>query len=675
MRGSFGSMNGENFDMGMGFQPSCSSSCSGKGGCGCGCGYGDTGPFPGPNFMGFNADGKGKRKGKGKEKGKDGREKGEKGKEKGKKGKSFGKGFSDFGFKGKGGEELLQLPLGQDGRPVNFFWASWTDYDVKQWEKQKDQVNACLECTDMRNLRDVLKRGQLRHWLVSMRAELKHEVKRRSDRRHKAPKTEAMGTLKANWVVHLPPQLLQDEGVPLEESLSSKLREVQLKLEGLVPTGCTLTVRVNGREAALQRNEIQSKRGEVKHAPSKHETTFKVSRAEVEAKHSTEGERGSGSEWTADLAPSICLDCCTLVARTDQKLLVPTIDVVEAHDTSVVLNLGNLTGETFELTVYASGCAVSAASTLVQKGPVRGSESVHRIGPLEASQVYVAWVKVLIGNKFEESKQKGFKTKQAKEKTIWDEKDHIILGVSEDATSKEIVKAWRMKSLQFHPDKVPDDQKEEAEEMMKRLNLAKVNMMKFARSDTPVDDVIPEQNDDEREDSEVPEDFNVPEYFEGSDAGAPYMGTADGDEVSEDEPNAADSCDEEAEVNIARSEADAQDGRVRCSLKIQAKNPPSLRVVESGLQEIELEASGLTPGCHVQVLKGDDDLWTAVTELELASSSTMHFHIPNLLENTSYRFRLRAELPVEPLRMKYLRFEEEDEDEEEEIPFGWPEDL
>ena len=26
--------------------------------------------------------------------------------------------------------------------------------------------------------------------------------------------------------------------------------------------GCTLTVRVNGREAALQRNEIQSKRGE-----------------------------------------------------------------------------------------------------------------------------------------------------------------------------------------------------------------------------------------------------------------------------------------------------------------------------------------------------------------------------------------------------------------------------
>lgn len=82
---------------------------------------------------------------------------------------------------------------------------------------------------------------------------------------------------------------------------------------------------------------------------------------------------------------------------------------------------------------------------------------MHRIQPLEASQVYVAWVKVFgqpgpDGVKSMESKQKGFKTKEAKEKTIWDEKDHIILGqgrygslldsgawrtgVSEDATGK-----------------------------------------------------------------------------------------------------------------------------------------------------------------------------------------------------------------------------------------------
>ena len=43
--------------------------------------------------------------------------------------------------------------------------------------------------------------------------------------------------------------------------------------------------------------------------------------------------------------------------------------------------LRNLTGETFELTVYASGCAVSAASTLVQKGPVRRASTQGRGNP------------------------------------------------------------------------------------------------------------------------------------------------------------------------------------------------------------------------------------------------------------------------------------------------------
>lgn len=679
---------------------SCSSSCSG--GCGC-CGpCGPCGPPSGPPsgppcgppcgapcgapcrppcgpppfhpgaftgaseesgaFCGGFNDWKGKRKGKGKEKGKDGREKG---KDKGKKGK--GKDGKDFvpplvDGKGKGGyQEQL--------RPVNF-WESWTGLDLEKWKAQKDDVWKSLQLTNpLQTLRSVLKQSQIRYWLASMRSELKHAVKLRNDRHIKAPKPEAPPALKANWVVHFPTQLLE-EGVPVEHSLSSKLREVQLKLEGLVPTGCYMTIRVNGRETALERKEVQSKCGEVKQAPSRHETTFRLSRPEdFEAKHPSEG---AVTRSSAGFEPWICLEGCTLVARTDQQLLVPTIDVVEAHDTSVVLNLGNLSGETFELTVYAPGCALSAASTLVQKGPVRGSESVHRIGPLEASQVYVAWVKVFGGTKFEESKQKGFKTKQAKEKTIWDEKDHIILGVAEDATAKEIVKAWRMKSLQFHPDKVPDEKKEEAEEMMKRLNLAKVNMMKFARSDTPVEENMPSPDDD-REGSVVPDDFDVPEYFSGSECGEPYKGPASepSEEAHEEkvEPPEPDSCDEDAEVNKARSEADAKEGRVRCSLKIEAKQSPLLRVVERGLKDLELEATGLTPGCHVQVMRGeDDDLWTAVTESVVATSSMLRFNVSSLEENTSYRFRLRAEFPVEPLRMQYLRFadveEEEAEDEE-----------
>eukprot|EP00435_Cladocopium_sp_Y103_P021701 s4702_g5.t1 len=97
------------------------------------------------------------------------------------------------------------------------------------------------------------------------------------------------------------------------------------------------------------------------------------------------------------------------------------------------------------------------------------------------------------------------------------------------------------------------------------------------------------------------------------------------------EPPEPDSCDEEAEVNKARSEADAKEGRVRCSLKIEAKQSPLLRVVECGLKDLELEATGLTPGCHVQVMRGEDeDLWTAVTESLLATSSTMRFNVSSL---------------------------------------------
>ncbi|CAL1158955.1 unnamed protein product [Cladocopium goreaui] len=394
----------------------------------------DSGAFCGWGFndWGFN-DWKGKRKGKGKEKGKDGREKG---KDKGKKGK--GKDGKDFlpplvDGKGKGGyQEQL--------RPANF-WESWTGQDIEKWKAQRDDVWKSLQLTNpLQSLRSVLKQSQIRYWLVSMRSELKHAAKQRNDRHIKAreaPKAEAPPALKArdagsgvwtkealtgkmgqlnsqaNWVVHFPPQLLE-EGVPVERSISSKLREVQLKLEGLVPTGCSMTIRVNGVETALERKEVQSKRGE---APRgwKQQLTPVAEHSEpsglhcigialesgwkkigskfndpqvilirwmpedFEAKHPIEGENASGAKReTAGFEPWICLEGCTLVARTDQQLLVPTIDVVEVtisdlhqitEDSEKISR--NLSGETFELTVYASGCAVSAASTLVQKGPVR----------------------------------------------------------------------------------------------------------------------------------------------------------------------------------------------------------------------------------------------------------------------------------------------------------------
>eukprot|EP00913_Durusdinium_trenchii_P030134 g28236.t1 len=125
------------------------------------------------------------------------------------------------------------------------------------------------------------------------------------------------------------------------------------------------------------------------------------------------------------------------------------------------------------------------------------------------------------------------------------------------------------------------------------------------------------------------------------------------DEDEEELATPPDSENEEAEENILRQQVDAKEGRVRCSLKVEASVPPKLRVLERGLRELELEATGLTVGCHVQVLKaGDDDQWSAATEMVLASSSSVRF-----TENTSYRLRLRAQLPIEPLRMKYLRFQ------------------
>jgi len=461
------------------------------------------------------------------------------------------------------------------------------------------------------------------------------------------------------------------------------LREIQLKVKGTVPAGCLLKVHMNGRETELK-PEIRSKRGEVLPAESHQETTFHVRRPEPEPEtfvavadlpSAAACPRGGLS-----FVPSVEFDACAMVARTDIKLLIPTIELVEVHDTAVVLSLRNLTGQRFELTVYASGAeAPGVASTLVQCGPVRGSESVHRISPLEASQVYVAWVKVFSDTKTAESKQKGFKTLEAKEKTIWDEKDHVILGVSEDATTKEIVKAWRSKSLQYHPDKVPDEQKEEAEEMMKRLNLAKQNMMKFAKVTPEQDAASPtaeaaqeDEEDDPSVDAEGGPSQSPPE-FDHADSDKASSSAPRGDSEDEDAESVDTTAseDEEAETNRTRNEADVKDGRLRCSLTVQASQPPRLKVLERGYTVLVLEASNLPVGCIAQVLKaGDDDIWTEASEKKLAKAETVKFTLSGLEENTSYRLRLRTSISVEPLRFMFSELAEPEHD-----PAGTTEDA
>ncbi|CAJ1331600.1 unnamed protein product [Effrenium voratum] len=134
------------------------------------------------------------------------------------------------------------------------------------------------------------------------------------------------------------------------------------------------------------------------------------------------------------------------------------------------------------------------------------------------------------------------------------------------------------------------------------------------------------------------------------------------------EESEADSSDETAPLNIARNQADAKDGRVRCSLKVVATNPPRLRVKERGLKDIELEATGLTVGSLVQVMKyGDDDQWTVATEMMRARSTTMRFTISDLEENTAYQLRLRAQMPIEPLSFKFAEFAEPEPEAQAEV--------
>lgn len=585
----------------------------------------------------------------------------------------------------------------------------------RQWDAQCETIKAAVQSGKVDKLWHALNRGwhpcagAFKKKLLDAKSKLKKidlvvgaggrergsprkgQKQRGRQQREQVPvSADEPPAFQAKWFVHAPSQQDSRQPFDIEEKsnagflgrqkssdtdLAPDLREIQLKVKGTVPAGCLLKVHMNGRDTELK-PEIRSKRGEVLPAESHQETTFHVRRPEPEPET---------FEAVADLpsaaacprgglsfVPSVEFDACAMVARTDIKLLTPTIELVEVHDTAVVLSLRNLTGQRFELTVYASGAeAPVVASTLVQCGPVRGAESVHRISPLEASQVYVAWVKVFSDTKTAESKQKGFKTLEAKEKTIWDEKDHVILGVSEDATTKEIVKAWRSKSLQYHPDKVPDEQKEEAEEMMKRLNLAKQNMMKFAKV-TPEQDAASATAEAAQEDDEDDPSFDAeggpsqpPPEFDDADSdkassSAPRDDSEDEDAESNDTTASED---EDAEANRTRNEADVKDGRLRCSLTVQASQPPRLKVLERGYTVLVLEASSLPVGCIAQVLKaGDDDIWTEASEKKLAKAETVKFTLSGLEENTSYRLRLRTSISVEPLRFMFSELAEPEHD-------------
>lgn len=462
----------------------------------------------------------------------------------------------------------------------------------------------------------------------------------------------------------------QKEDVKDQTPLSrfvARLQEVMLRLEATVASGCVMNIDLNGKTTTLK-PEFKCKRGVISLTSTRQDQRFNVAPTSCAARIQDSSQENSSSTAQhlnerlrpASFAAAVTIESCEVFARTDQPLIQPEIDIVEVFDTAVVIRLSKLSGARFEVTVYASGTdeALGSASTFVQRGPVRMAESIHRIGQLETSQVYVAWVKVFSDNQSKESKQKGFKTLEAKQKTIWDEKDHVILGVAPDATAKEITRAWRAKSLLFHPDKADEAHKEEAEEMMKRLNLAKVNMLKCA---TPL------REDDSPTGAASPNEASTPhnhDFFGGDD------GEVDEDPLSrqfsgnsrsfrQSQGHEVDSDEEESEDDDL--EVDSKDGCLRCSLKVDAAKPPVLKITERGYTHLELEASSLPPKCSVEVLKETSDgKWIVATPLAKATGPTMCFTISDLQENTPYRFKLRTVLELEPLRLLFAEFAADD---------------
>jgi len=278
--------------------------------------------------------------------------------------------------------------------------------------------------------------------------------------------------------------------------------------------------------------------------------------------------------------------------------------------------------------------------------------------------VYVAWVRVFCEGQVRESKQKGFKTLQARVNTIWDEPDHVILGVEKTATSKEINKAFRQKSLQCHPDKETDPEKKDAaEEHMKRLNLAKSNMMKSAPKDPAME--AADEPEPQSPSNVVPADENGESgaaspsnpqrrhrnfWGDGEDSDAESYDSME--DVYTSRPPRVPRADE---PEVIAPEEDKTS--IPVALKIEAAKPPKLQVIERHLTSFVVEASGLPLGGSVEVQRfGDSDFWVPALPPARVTSETMRFVLSDLEENSSHRLRLRTIIELEPLRLSFAQF-------------------
>lgn len=367
-----------------------------------------------------------------------------------------------------------------------------------------------------------------------------------------------------------------------------------------------------------------------------------------------------------ELAAKLELKTEMMEVRTSRELVEPLVEVVDIYETAAVLRIHNLSGDKFELTVYASGSFDSSSKATLVKGAVSSTDSVHHIAQLEPSQVYVAWVRVFCADQVRESAQKGFKTREAKVKTIWEEPDHAILGVSEKASEREIVRAFRQKSLQFHPDKEADPEKKaQAEEMMKRLNLAKQQMLRCTSGDG----------------ASIRDCHNVP--ASGSGRGGPDnsprygfnacdWSDSDGEESghvdhlfvnlggSRDKKHFDDAGDDSDDSDQGPDCVDAQPGEsLTCFLRVVGSRAPELEVLERHLTSIHLEASSLPIGGTLEVQKFVDSNWTLAMPAMPIDAPRVSFFLDNLEEYSTYQLRMRTTWTVDSLCISFASLAEE----------------
>jgi len=365
----------------------------------------------------------------------------------------------------------------------------------------------------------------------------------------------------------------------------------------------------------------------------------------------------------------VFLESATVESKTRVILKEPMLEIMEVSECAVVVKMIELTGDRFELSVYAPSGEVG---NTVQRGPIRMSETTIRVASLEPSQVYVVWVKVFSDEGSMESKQKGFKTLPPKVKTIWDEADHTILGVSPMATRKEVIKAWRQKSLTYHPDKETDPEKKDAaEDMMKRLNLAKQNMLAAATDEEP--EAKGETNTPTcassppaagvNPDGQKPDDEDGDQVVENAEGGEGGGFKSNSSTRSEDfdlfgegsRPYASPPPPPHAMPQQAKAQFPDYAG-LRINLNVHVTSWPRVAVVSRSINEVIIEVSGLPSIGAVEVQMLKDSVWETVCGPKDVESNTMQFSVPDLEENTSYSFRARLGHALEPLRFVGARF-------------------